>query len=410
MRSGNPFIEQIPGDLFVGREEELRQVQTALDGLAAGAPGHTYVAGLHGTGKTALLNKIVELARTSGFIALRMTLSDASESGKQTDLLGPEAVMKIAGGIVEEVERRLRSSGQTDALLVDWQQGTASQLFRTPRAGGSDSDALLADLATLSGHVEKTGARGIVVCIDEGQRLAPSALSTLKNALQQHSGVLVFIALRLATAEVGSKKAGRVLLDELAERAEGDIGASRLFTSGIGMGPFANDDEALRCIAQRLKRSHIDFAPAVSREIVKLARRVPRDIIFYGNKVWQAASYRASGEAEARFFADEALLEAAFREEHPAELEEAETVVASLSNLKLTVLRALVTTQGSASAADIARRLSQNEVDLDMHTRAVSAEFEDMARDLRALDQLDDVFVVSSPVDLFALKLALGSE
>ena len=117
----------------------------------------------------------------------------------------------------------------------------------------------------LVGSAKTHGAGGIVICIDEAQEIAPTALSTLKNALRRVDSVLVVLSLRLVTDQGGPKNAGRVLLDAIGNAAGGDIGSSRFFGTHFGMGPFATDEEARRCIRDGWKRTPSLSASTSSR-------------------------------------------------------------------------------------------------------------------------------------------------
>ena len=71
---GNPFSEQVVSEYFVGREEELSVFEKNLHALKSGAPNHCFVAGIEGTGKTAYLNKIVEIAISQNCIGVHLPL------------------------------------------------------------------------------------------------------------------------------------------------------------------------------------------------------------------------------------------------------------------------------------------------------------------------------------------------
>ena len=63
-------------DTLVGRQEELRRFDDALDGLAAGAAGAIEVVGAAGIGKTRLLAEVAARADARGHIVLRGAAAD----------------------------------------------------------------------------------------------------------------------------------------------------------------------------------------------------------------------------------------------------------------------------------------------------------------------------------------------
>src|SRR5215210_2617997 len=63
-------------DTLVGRRDELRRFDDALDGLAAGAAGAIEVTGAAGIGKTRLLAEVAARADARGYIVLRGAAAD----------------------------------------------------------------------------------------------------------------------------------------------------------------------------------------------------------------------------------------------------------------------------------------------------------------------------------------------
>ncbi len=252
--TANPFTETIDGDYFVGREQELAIFEANLQGLRSKRPIHGYVAGIHGTGKTFYLYKISDIARSRNFCAVTSVL-DAS-------IPAYDQMTGLLRAIVVAVQSDLLRAGvpSGSGLEADWRFGEGSKLFQHPRHKSLTSDAVRQDLETLAEHARAAGRDGIVVCIDEGQRIEPFALSALKNALQPLGFYMVMLSLRLASDSRGGTVEGRSLLEERASLAEGDIGAARLFVTGISMGPFASDLEVHRFFEKRTANSSIHFS------------------------------------------------------------------------------------------------------------------------------------------------------
>jgi hypothetical protein len=393
MDIGNPFNEQTPGEYFVGREEELGTFARVLGGLQTGQANHAFVAGLHGTGKTSILARVEGMAHDLGMISVATRLDEKAPAG--------DVIKTILRTIASRVQAYGSDRGGVGALVEDWDKGPASALFQQPKAAYPSSDAVLEDLRRLVGLAKEAGARGIVVCLDEGQRIPGSTLSALKNALQHEPGVLVVLSLRVTAAPDGARKAGRALLDQIANEAEGDIGASRLFVTEIGMGPFASSEEAQRCITRRLHDNAVAFDPSVVRAIVQLADLVPREIIRYANRVWERAA-QTLGQA------DDAVFDSVVADMHAADVERAHTLAADLSALKQRVLSTLLECGGRATSQEVAQRLVESGGgDLEVLARAVLGELEDLNVAFPGLEHQKGVFAIRRPADLFALRLAL---
>ena len=392
---GNPFTEQTQGKYFVGREQELETFRRSLRGLAEGSPSHAYVAGLHGTGKSFFLDKLVAIAKEEGFVGAFTTIDD--------EVSARSSVAKILRAIADAVQRSAYDEQTT--LTDDWDRGVGSTLFRQARQTEPDSDAIFADTQKLAAVTRTAGAKGILVCVDEGQRLTPSALSALKNALQRESGALIVLSIRVTTADGGPRKAGRVRLDEIANAAEKDFGASRLFVTEYGMGPFATDEEARRCITRRLDDSEVSFDPNVVSDIVDIAERVPRAIITYASKIWDLAAGRHPKRATSVALAE------VMSDLHSAELAAARIFVADQSGPKRALLNALLACGGQATVAEIVNRLVPPEDgDSEILERTATYELGDLIRDYAGIQAVDGQFMVSRAVDVLALRLILADQ
>jgi hypothetical protein len=399
LSAGNPFTEQVPDRLrFVGRESELRRFETTLDGLVGRQPSHTFVAGVHGTGKTSFLSRLVEMAGDRGCVATSMSMGEPEDP----PLAPLRAVQKILKAIAEAVDADLNAAGESSRLYDAWNAGSASTMFRQANLDYVDSDAILYDLRVFRAAAERVSAKGIVVCLDEAQRLPGSALSALKNALQHENGVLFVLSLRLLTDDGGPVKAGRDLLDELGSSAEGDMGASRLFITRIPMGPFGDYEEGIRCITRRLDQGPIDFEPRMIRELVWLASRVPRDIINYAAMVWDHA------DAEAIRVAGRDVLQTVVGAEHATELRQARQVAGELTGFKRTLLQQLVTYEDPVGAEQLAQAMAQTHGgDTELVAQLVAAELKDLLEVVGGLRHADETFFFARPVDAFMLRIAL---
>lgn len=393
----NPFTEQTAGEYFVGREEQLRRFEMSLDGLEAGRPQHLFVAGLHGTGKTSYLDRLTGMARERDFVAALVALDEPRDASQH--------VATLLRALAQGIERRASERGASLHLVDDWDQGPQSKLFRQCRTDQIRSEFIRSDLDRLISLAGDYGAPGLVVCLDEGQRLHPTALSGLKNAVQGASALLVALSLRLSTAESGVVAAGRAALDAKATEAEGDIGASRLFVTGIPMGPFDSDEEAKRCIHRRLRDNPVQFTDKVTMKIVAIAGRVPHQIINYASGLYDLAIDHGVTEA------DEDLLDQLFRERHRVELEDALDLVADLSGPARAALRALVACGGRATIAEVARKQFANVPQDALATieQGVAADLDSFCRRAAYCVRADEGYELQGPVYTYALRLALNT-
>jgi hypothetical protein len=268
----NPFTEQVAGKYFVGREGQLDLFITSLNGLKNNITNHLYIAGIHGTGKTSFIGRISEITKEHGLFAANTTLD--------SDKSGYEHINSIIRSVVkslQESQRNISTSRQN--FLNDFDKGENSEFFKFPKSKSLSNDIIKEDLETIKKLLINQGRTGIVICIDEGQRIEPSALSTLKNTIQSIDCFLVIISLRIVNSKGGISKAGRIILDKKAEEGEGDYGASRMFVNNIEIGPFETEKEAFDCVTTRLVNNAIQFEADVIREIIHICEKIPREII-----------------------------------------------------------------------------------------------------------------------------------
>jgi hypothetical protein len=397
LKRNNPFSEQTAGEYFVGREEEFKQFHANLNGLADGTANHAFVAGLHGAGKTSYLDRLVTIAREQGFVGVFTNVTE-----KATGLQNVQSVLRaIADGIEDwaPVNHQIKTG-------TDWAKGKDSTLFRQVKLDTLEADQARRDLSKLWEFASGAGARGIVVCIDEAQWLQPDALSALKVAFEFQPHVVAVISLRLPAAEDGLRKAGRARLEEMAMKAGGDIGASRLYTTEIAMGPFADDTEAKGCIERRLQDNAIAFSDELIREIIDLAARVPRDIILYSQKVYTRADEAGIS------MVDVSMLTDVVREYHSAEVAQAATLVENLANSARSLLKILLECDGCATDRQLAQRIQlEAEPDtLATIAEGINSQLSNVCNQFPGLRAEDDLFRVTSRSHFYALRIALEEQ
>lgn len=392
----NPFTETNITSHFVGREDELRTFRLAIQGLRVKQPGHLYVAGLGGTGKTCFLQKVVEIGRAEGFLAEITTL----DQGRARD-----HISTILRSLVNTVEQAMNRKGnQSDVkLLQDWDNGAKSTHFQHPRGERLESDKLRQDFETLRKLMEEAGVTGAVLCVDEGQRIEPAALSALKNALQHHQSFLVVLSLRLVSGTGGPVRAGRAWLEEkvTSVSAEGDIGASRFYVTGVPMGPFGTVQEAKDCIQRRLQENAIQFDDDVAERISYITGRVPGDMINLASSVYK----RAANDGITRVTV--ADLNEIFRSVHRAELQQASTLYGQLSTLARDALRGLLVLRGPVTAGEIVIYLYPMAA-LETHptlVAGVSGELKRICGLSTFCEEADERYAVIKPLQAYALEL-----
>jgi hypothetical protein len=393
----NPFTEQTAGRYFVGREEQLRNFERTLEGLRSGQPSHKFVAGIHGTGKTSYLAKLVELARDAGLLAALLTF-DLDASGKQHIAGLLEAVINAL-----EEEMQVPGNPRNTELSEDWNAGVESKRFRVARKDRLSSDDLQADLKTLQALASDMGREKIVLCVDEGQRINGFALSALKNALQHVDDYLVVISLRIVS-DGDPVNAGREILVTKAAEADGDYGASRIFMDGIPIGPFASDVEARACVTKRLDGNAVSFDEDVLTLAGRVAMRHPANLIALSSAIYDIAVEKSSLRADSQVFKN------AFIHHYSAQYEEASSLCGSLTETGKKTLRALL---------DFANPVTPEELTAHMYpgtapevitsaTHGVAAELHQL--DLSpAISVAEDRYVVDDPVRRYALTTVLGA-
>lgn len=396
-KEGNPFIEQTGVEYFVGREELLKQFKNDLKGLKAKLPNHQYVAGLQGTGKTTYLSKLVDLAKAEGFLTAMPSLDQQAPSRGH--------ISKIMRAIVHELQQRLNVN-----YLDDWDAGSKSKYFSHQKSDELDSDRLRQDFQIIERLMKEAGIIGAVICIDEGQRIDGRALSALKNSLQHLKTYLIVLSIRLATDSRGAVAEGRRWLEaKVGAEAEGDIGASRFYVTGVPIGPFDTDDEAALCIKRRLTDNAIQFDEQVINRIGRISRRLPNDIILICNNL-----YNHAFKCGARVVTSE-LLNQTFRSMYRNQVEEAMSLLNNATATTKLGLKGLLILRQPATAKEIAVQM-QPGADSDLQATIAEAIQLNLDRIHKAfplssttfLRKVENRFDVPDPVYAYAFELTLG--
>ena len=386
----NPFTPEYPaGPFFAGRDRQLRQLGELLGALTRGNSSNLCVVGRGGEGKTSYLEKIVDEAKCGGLVAAKCTLDLAKPAETDIDT--------IFQGLLREIEI---VTGQQQ-LESDWKSGERS-IFRSPHYKEVRGDQLQMDfqrvLALLPNEI-----KGCVVCIDEGQRINPIALSALKNALQPvKRGFMIVLSLLNETTRENKEK-GEEILDDLAAKA-GDPGASRFFKYNFAsLGPFDSQFEAEDCVRMRLRNNVVTFSGEVVSHIPKIVGRHPAGIIALARAVYQRTTEGGSAEADMK------ALRQAFVGEHQGEVTEAIRFCQQLSNTDRTIYRAALSFENRFSCMQVARHLlaESNEFPSDHLVDSIRLAMGRLLANGRCTKDGEVEYWFTESTQAYALRLAL---
>jgi hypothetical protein len=396
----NPFGEQVVDEYFVGREDEIRIFQENLHGLKAGRQNHILVAGLHGTGKTYYLHKLAGIANTEKCIGVFLELDDTVEAYDQADTI----LREIIGAL--QTQTSMPGNPSSDILLGDWNANAQSVRFRVPQRR-QEQKLITADVrhdfGVLAEHVRGAGRSGVVVCLDEGQRIHRATLSALKNALNTVKSFLIVLAWRLDSDAKGAVEQGR---SELEKRVadEGDYGAAALFTTGMAMGPFKTDEEVRSYFEKRLFGNAIRFSAEVSLRLGEIAERKPREMTGIASDLYNRAVRQQVTDVGV------GLLNDCFRERFQSQMKSAIDLCADLSESQKDILKAICAFSKPASSLDLVRYVypTCDERFLPTVAKGAAAELDKLALSSSVLQRNDDKYRTVDNVHRYALKIALN--
>lgn len=338
--SANPFHNRAAGRYFVGRENELRGFENGLDALVQGEPSHIYIAGVNGFGKTSCLAKLEELATPRKILTIQVSLDEK--------MSGHEQILSMCETLVTGADRVIANEAGVPRLRDQWEQEKGSS-FRQPGKDRLTTDALRHDLQVVSDALHDY-VKGILICIDLGERIMPETLSALTSAVGPLPQYLIAMTIRLPSDGGNPAGAGRQRLDEIAAEAGRNMSASRAFSSAVGLGPFT-PAQARECVLRRLEGRTISFDDAVIATIARAAERQPRRVVEYAHDVYDKAAIEGSDVATVAHFRQ------VFEETHPLEVGEARALRDQNSPGQRTTLRELSRQDGPMSPLDLAKAI-----------------------------------------------------
>lgn len=276
----NPFRPGAgtPPPALVGRDELIAKYEMALRRAVAGRPGKSLMPiGLRGVGKTVLLNRFQEMARSRD---LKIAFIEASESGDFTRLLATRlrsVLLELDQGSVSgKVKRALGVLKSFTCTLPD---GTSISLSLDPVLGKADSGVLsedVSDLLTAVGEAAGDRATGVLIAIDEVQYLDGEELAAIISAIHRT------VQLCLPVVLVG---AGLPQLPGLAGDAKSY--AERLFD--FPRIDSLDSKDARSVLLLPAEGQGVSFDEDALEEIIRVTHGYPYFLQEWGHHVWNTA-------------------------------------------------------------------------------------------------------------------------
>lgn len=267
---------------LAGRDEVLQRALLVLARIKRGRSEKSlFLVGLRGVGKTVLLNKILELAKSEGY---RAAMVEAHENKRLAALLMPCLRQLLLGldvgqAISEKVKRGLRVlKSFANGLKVTINEIEVG-LDIDPELGSADSGDLEADLAEMFvalGEAASDRQTAVAIIIDELQYLNEDELSALIMAVHKVS------QLGLPIAVIG---AGLPQLVGNAGRSKSY--AERLFDYP-NIGPLKHDD-AIKALQEPARQEDAEFTDEALDEILTVTQGYPYFLQEWGYQCWNLA-------------------------------------------------------------------------------------------------------------------------
>jgi hypothetical protein len=259
--AGNPFESTQPArSFFVGRSNEVAELQGYLDTVQAGGSTNLFVLGAGGSGKTSFLHKVLEEAASRSLVAALITINSGMESDQ------------IIFQLIEAQLDAIRKLYNKKEYVDDFHRGAESSFqVAVAHSGGRaiTSRDVEKDLEFLQGVAERLELHGFVLCLDEGHWLKEiqggGPLGILRGAIQTvGSGFMIVLA---------------SLEDIIPGIAAGAPGVDRFFPNRIDLGPFEDSNVAIAAIEKRLDARPVSFLPGLSARIAQISNRNPKEIV-----------------------------------------------------------------------------------------------------------------------------------
>ena len=269
-----------PPPELTGRDILLSEANIALKRIKKGLSEQSFIlTGLRGVGKTVLLNKILQDAKSLGFVA---DLIEAPENRKIAELLLPSvrkatAQLNVSDRLNSCVAKVLRVI-KSFSLCMKVAE-TELTLSLDPESGIADSGDIERDLSDLFeelGVLAKEAGRGVVFLIDEVQYLS-----------EQDFGALIVAAHRVAQRQlpVIIIGAGLPMLPGISGNAKSY--AERLFKFPK-IGSLERED-AIKALIEPARHLGVKYLSEALDEILKSTKGYPYFLQEWGYAIWNYA-------------------------------------------------------------------------------------------------------------------------
>lgn len=184
-----------PPPALVGRDEELRSFDIALQRLALGRPARSVMlTGLRGVGKTVLLNEFGKVAAMRDWTHQRLEATEDVSFPEAASTLTRKAILQLSSRQRLE-DRAQRALGALRSFQLRWnvpEMGVTLEI--EPFAGLADSGELdldLADLFVELGRLAREQHSGVLFTVDELQYISREHFSALILGLHRISQELL---------------------------------------------------------------------------------------------------------------------------------------------------------------------------------------------------------------------------
>ena len=396
----NPFVEDEGArEYFVGRHDEVRRITQWLADASDGQGISAIVTGLHGTGKTSVLERAAELAEESKFSVVTSLCSESSTTYQQMCSL----IVKCA--VAADAQPTAAPS-----LKGEWTDSSngPNPKFLLPTVEYPDPSAFEHDLKRVVDVVgPKTGSTGLVLAVDEAQYLTREFLSILRNVVRalRKTPLLILLAVRVETATHGAAASGREWVRDLVGSSGGDPGLERFLLNQIALGPF-DGSTAREALERRLADVPKDlrFPDDVIRSIASVSGGNPRQLVKLAHEVFELQRTR-----EKR--ADQELFERAFRETFPEAIAIAQNSLNGMDDTMKGLLKVLVETRSSLSPKGIGELLYEQKYRSDPEevTRRASAQLEKLEHQCAGVvSRGDGTYGMQSELSRLAARLVMS--
>jgi hypothetical protein len=278
----NPYSPNAgaPPPAMVGRDDLLETFDINLSRIKIGRSAKSLLpTGLRGVGKTVLLNRAVEAARSKGYQVAQLEASEAGDfvsllaSQLRSVLFGMSGRARVAQGInialraLKSFALTFKLSDQSVTIGVD------------PERGVADSGILSTDLIDLFvklGEAAKEEQTAILIAIDEVQYLKRDQLEAIIMAVHRVTQLMLPIMI------VG---AGLPQLPALAGNAKSY--AERLFAYP-NIGPLLKE-QAFEAIRKPARDENADFNDDALQRIYDITKGYPYFIQEWAYHAWNHA-------------------------------------------------------------------------------------------------------------------------